>query len=341
MKFKKIVLTQEQLAEMKKQKLSLAQYLETLDPATEYPDTKLDAFERQLAAHGIVLRGPNSTSLAVVYDPENRYLFPEIIDRTVRTALQVGMNKLSLADIVSVETGIDSGVIAGLSFDMDDLASSDVKQKRVTEKGKFPVVSISLSSKVVKLRKYGRAIEITDEAKRRISLNYLALMIQAIVTQWMQDMISDAVDALQTGLVDIDTAAASTITYEDMVDLSLEFDNYDMTVVIANKVGCGQLLKDDKISNPLLSDVVKTGVWPPVLGAKLRRCNLSQLTDKVLAVDNNFGLEQITENGSYLQEQDRWINGQITEIVISKVMGFSKLFTGAVKQLNYDNSQRS
>lgn len=88
-------------------------------------------------------------------------------------------------------------------------------------------------------------------------------------------------------------------------------------------------------SRKRVTDTARTGNWGLMLGNQLKLADLSVLSDKVLSVDSRFALEQVTEKGSMIQDEERVADGQWDAIIISIVTGFGKMFDGAVKQLDY------
>ena len=79
-----------------------------------------------------------------------------------------------------------------------------------------------------------------------------------------------------------------------------------------------------------------TGHLVTPLGAKLI---VSSKVDsqKILGIDKNFALQMI-QSGEVTVEYDKVIEKQLEKAAVSMTLGFSKIFSGAVKVLNYNST---
>ena len=343
-KFKKINLELGMWEEVKRRNLqpnqpavSLTDILEELDPSSNYPDVKLDAFERQLAARGLVVRGPKSVRLDQFYDPDNIVLFPEFITREVRAGQLLGRTQCRTTDLIAAETEIDSGVYDAAILDM---AEDELSMKIVGELATFPKVTIKSATKPITLRKHGMRILESYEHARRISANLFAVFLRQVGQKMEKDMVEDALDVLINGNPGNSNAGfafnKTTLNYDNLVDFWAEFDPFESTVLVAPKAGVTGILKLQEFKDAMVGfDFQRTGNLITPLGNEFRRHDTSLLTNKILGVDTRSALEKVRERGASLVEADKIIRQQANEIVVSEVVGFSKILAKAAGVWDY------
>lgn len=335
--FKKVNLEKGMYQDAAEKGLTIAQILEQLDPSGNHPDSNLDAFERQLAARGLVIQGPKSISLDQFYDPDNRILFPEFINREIQAGMIMSRIQLQVADLIATTTEIDSGVYDAALLDV----GQDFHMKPIGEGAKFPKITITTTKKPVTLRKHGLKLRETYEHRRRIKANLFAVILRLIGQYLMLDMVDDAVDVEINGNSGNSNAASTpavgtAISYDKLIDFFFAFDPYEANLLAAPIAGLKAILKLSEFKDPLVGwDFQKTGNLVTPMGMVMRKHNTTALTDKLLGIDKRFSLEQVTERGSYLTETDKLIDGQWNEIAISLVTGFSKIIADSAQVWDY------
>lgn len=336
MDFKKVALEKGMYKDAFEAGITFSQYLEKTDPSGNYPDSKLDAFERQLSARGLVIRGPKSVSLDQFYDPDNLVLFPEFIDREVRAGMVSGRVQCQVDDLIATTTEIDSGVYDAALIDM----SKDFHLKLVGEGTDFPLITVSTQKKPVSLRKHGIRLRETYEHRRRIKANLFAVVLRLIGQYMQKDMVEDALNVLINGNTGNSNAAfahaVTALSYDNLIDFWAEFDPYESGVIVVPKAGLTGILKLSEFKDAFVGfDFQRTGNLITPLGMNMKRHDTTQLTSKVLGVDKRNALEAVNERGSYLVEADKIISNQTNEIVISIVKGFSKIIGSAAGVWDY------
>jgi len=343
--FKKLDLDFDIYSECKKRELSLTQLLEEKDPSGNYPEMKtldgrslkLDAFERQCAARGLAISGPNAAKLESFYEiPGNRTLFPEYINRNVRIGQLMSSRSARVADLIATESSIDSGVYQTATAD----GSGDFSLKRVGQGTPLPTVTIVIGEAPITLAKYGRMMKATYEYLRRVKVNVFGILLQFIGMQMEIDQAAIAVDVLINGNTGNNNAAASddvassgTLTYLDYETFLLKFGMFDAQIWIVSMARAAAILDMDEFKEPLLFQFPRTGEMVSPFGKQMK-LNEGVGDDAVLGVDNRFALEKVTENGSSLTEAEKLIDTQWQQIAISEVVGFSKIFANAARVLN-------
>lgn len=316
--------------------ISFTELLEELDPSGNHPGCNLDAFQRQLAARGLVVHGPRSITLAEFYDPANIVLFPEFIVREVRAGMVLGPNQLMVSDMIGLSTEIDSGV-----YDAAYLNEAEVKDNaKIGEGADFPVFDIKTDNKSIKLGKTGFMLRETYEHRRRIRVNKLAVFIRHQARQMEKARVEVGLDVSINGNTGNNNAAfshaATGLNYNNMVDFWGEFDPYASDLLAADKAGILATLKLSEFKDPEAGfNFQRTGQMVTPVGNMLKRHDSTLLADKVLGMDSNMALELVTERGSNIVEAEAVIRNQTNEIAVSEVFGFARMFAPAAGVWDY------
>lgn len=342
MKVKKLNLEKGMYDQAKLKGQSLAEFLEELDPTAEYKGSgaeKLDAFERQLLAYGLKVKGGDACLVADFFKSgASSVLFPEFVSRNVRLGMGRGKFEATLDEIAATTTQVDSGKYEGIEFDIDN---SDVSHKRTAEGAIFSKIVGKTKEKAISLVKIGRRIEASYEALRRVKANVLAVTLQATGVQLGRDLVAEGVSVLINGdgntnpAVDVGIANTGTLTYADLLKLELEFgEGFESMLWLGDKTTIKKVMGLAEFKDALIaSDWLTSGEPQTFFGNKLR-INSGVGADIVLAIDPSAALEVLEEKGGSLVETDKLIDKQIENTVISKVVGFNKLFTGASRYLD-------
>lgn len=342
MKVKKLDLEKGHYQEAKNNGLTFTEYLETLDPVQEHqgtPAEKLDAFERQLAAHGLKIGSGNACLAADFFKTSSStVLFPEFVSRNVRLGMGRGKFEATLDEIAATTTPVDSGKYEGIEF---DLATSDIGHKRTAEGAQFSKIVGKTKEKAINIVKIGRRIEATYEALSRVRANVLAVTFQAIGVQIGRDLVSEAIYTLINGdgnsnaASDVGIASSGTLTYADMLKLELSFDEgFESRLLIADKATMTKIMGLAEFKDALVANEWLKNGMPQTPFGNMLRINSGVAADVILALDPSSALELLEERGGSLVETDKLIDKQIENTVIAKRLGFNKLFTGASKLLD-------
>lgn len=316
--------------------ISFTEFLEEMDPSENYQNCKLDAYQRQLAARGLVVNGPRSINLAEFYDPANIVLFPEFIVREVRAGMVLGSHQLMVSDMVGLSTEIDSGVYDAAYLD----ESADYEQKKIGEGADFPVLDIKTDNKSIKLSKYGFMLRETYEHRRRIRANKLGAFLRFAGMKLEKSRVELAVDVAINGNAGNSNAAfAHTDTglnYDNIVEFWAEFDPFDSNLMVADKAGMTSILKLAEFKDAQAGfNFQRTGNMVTPLGNMLKRHDTTLLANKLLGLDNSMSVELVTERGADMVEAESIIKNQTNEIAVSQVFGFAKMHKDAAGIWDY------
>lgn len=345
--FPKIDITLSTFDEMKRRGInSLTKFLEQQDSSYNYKPMQvgskliwLDAFERQLLLRDLVVSGPDSVELDAFYSTENRFLFPEFINRNILMGALLSEIDLVVSDLVGpgAEVEIDSQTYESAIV---KAADQNAKLADVKEGSAFPVINIVHADREVRLKKFGGAIKSTYEILRRIRANIFALTLQFIGMQYEKDQADMALDVCLNGNTgnsnsapNTNTAVTGTLAFSDMVRWRLKFRPFGQMLLVASETRGGDIMLMEEFKDPVAGfNYQGTGEPISPFGKKLR-LNDSIGNTKLAGVDNRFSLEKLTEKGGSITETDKIINGQWNEIVFSNYIGFSKMYAEATRVL--------
>jgi len=299
-------------------------------------DTELDAYERQLAAHGLKITGKQVSLVEDFYKTSaSTVLFPEYINRQVRIGMEKSRNECMIDDIIASTFTINSGSYESIYGTIDD---DETGARRVGEAAEFPVIIITVGEKPIKLRKIGHKVMLTYESIRRMAINRLNAHFQLIGARLRRNKVAWAIDVLINGDGNTNPAGIydhPILDYDGLVDFDFEFTDFAPTVYIATSAGAKAILKLTEFKDPQAGfNYQKTGQMVSPMGVTLRQ-HSAVAADSLIGVDKSSALEMAMETGASLIETERVIDQQFEKAVISEVVGFSKIYTAAAKVWDY------
>ena len=333
-------------------KQSISQFLENKYPTPE--GEKLDAFQRALKQENIFTKsiydkGVVASEMQAFYrTEESRFLFPEYIARTVREAV---VQDTMLPYLIGVFTTIDSDTYR--TFYVDDQPEKQ-GLKRITEAAELPRVAIKGREQVVKIYKFGRAIEASYEVLRRMKIDMLALHLRRIAMQVAKDKVEEILDVIVNGdgnnnkapVIKSSTlvSGATDITAEVFLRFLMEFEEFPCNTLIADKTGFINIVLAE-LPNLSAVDVLKILAQGTSVGINLADPQMPTgavrlfwhkdvAADKIVGINNQFAIEQVTEAGSDIYESDRFIQRQTEILTLSETNGYAKIFPESTKVLH-------
>jgi len=342
--------------------MTLSMFLESQDPTPE--GNSLDAFERLMKEAGILTKSIGeknifSSKVETFYRTnENKILFPEYVARTlVQSMTEFPIFKY----LVAQRTPIDSNVYKASYLDFGDPKNKKAtKMKRVTEAADLPVAKLKLGESAITLYKYGRAVEASYEALRRMSLELFNKHIDRIGVEAADNKIVEILGVIKDGdgngnaapthkISELDSAATTTITRTAWIKFLLKFYPYSCDTVVANEDGLIQILEvlypkfevagkmDELLANGLN---VKTTL-PQGLVANTTLL-YSPYVEKIGTKEAIYGInrgntiEEIFEVGSSISEADKFIKNQTQILTVSENSGFRKIFADGARILTIE-----
>lgn len=365
--------------------VNFSRWLEEQDPSEGYNDG-LDAFERQLALRGITTqsdpeRGFYADEFRAFEDhgEAGRVLQIEYLARQYRKvahnarsvlssdtstvgsmmrpyvdAAQARMDQIApaipLNELIAFRTAIDSNVYRALYLHDDE---QEYRMVRVGETAEIPGATLTQGERPVDLYKYGRRLDISYEAMRRVPIDTVAFYVARMAVQAEVDKVSTVLNVITNGdgnpntaaevinLSDLDSAAGGKLTLQAWLAFKLKFRNpYQLThELVREDIALQQLLLDTGNGNTRLAELSGTfGGFVPMndqFAGNVRFGVLDEAPeDKIVALDSRFAIEQITEIGGTINESKRWIEKQVDTLVFTEVEGYAVVDDKAAKVLD-------
>lgn len=344
------------------QDMTLSMLLESLDPATE--GSGLDAFERLMKEAGILTKTVRDKNIfsskvdAFYRTNENKILFPEYVARTLVQA----MTEFPIFNyLVATRTPIDSNVYKASYLDWDDADNKKaVEMRRVTEAADLPLARIKLGDTAITLYKYGRAVEASYEALRRMSLELFERHINRIGTEAANNKVSEILTVIKDGdgnsnaapkhkAKDLDSSFSAALTKTAWIKFLLKFYPYGCDTVVANEDGLLQILEvlypastvASKMDELLAKGLNVSTTLPQDLVVNttlLYNPDIDKISNKeaIYGLNRSNTIEEIFEVGSTISEADKFIRNQTQILTISENSGFRKIFKDGARILTLE-----
>jgi hypothetical protein len=326
--------------EAKRLGMSYTDYLAKLERDKGYEPVgaaaELDAFERQLAAHDIIVRGNASLVDAFYATKQSSVLFPEYISRQVSLGMTWGKWAVALEDVIAATdtlTGTAVAQIPALDFDKEK-----TKASKVAEGASFPTATITFKDRSIKLGKVGVKFGATYEVLRRMKLPVLNIFLQRIGYQIKKQKTELALLVLKDGDGNAGSAAATsnaggTWTYAQYVKFVLSAEEgHEFTHVCMNGSFLQDMLTDTTNfpqfqSRGILERFLETGELVDFLGVKWTTHGKMD-SETMMAWEKFTSLIAYSEAGANLVETEKVIGQQLENSVISEMIAYGKSFNG-------------
>lgn len=321
---------------------------------------EITALQHIFAAHGIRTKGERASKGGVFTRGDSHYvegaevLFPAFVTESYQTpdipfrevqepqrwvdqSQRQPRNRVTLDDIVNARVSITgdtykAGVIERGSED-------DLDPARVTEGADLPLYTIKTAEHSIKIYKYGGRVRASYEYLRRTPLNLVGRTIAGIARREEIRKMRAALEVAVNGDGNSNpainknngNAAAWRVTDFDLIEAEMSDYDREPAMFVADKA---TLLAIRALRVPA-SGIAMTPAQAAMYGnpyitpsgVPLRFAPTSSIldgSDKLLTWGIGDGLEQVTENGSIIQEADRFIANQTQEFTISENVGFAK-----------------
>lgn len=247
-----------------------------------------------------------------------------------------------LASMVAMETGVPTDV-----FKHVFIADSPTRQRmrRVAERSEMPTVQLTVADHSNTTYKYGVAMEISDEAVRRVALDMIRFTVAKVAAQRMLDKQADATAILIAGdgnsstaatvynLTTLDSGATpGTPTAKGILAWLSTFEQlgYTPTMALATQATkiAVQLANYGTANHPLfalsgaLSAALAGGSNPQEVVMPPLFTSPDVTSNYLLGFDASQALGMAFETGAAKTETDRYIKSQTNVIAISDVTGF-------------------
>jgi len=245
---------------------------------------------------------------------------------------------IPLSELVAMSTGINGDTYRSFYLTYD---ATNLRQYRVGESADIPVATIVGATREVSLKKYGRGISISYEARRRMRIDKLAFYIQWMAVQTEIDKVASALDVLILGdgnsgtaattsnLTTLDaTATAGTLSLKGWESFKMLFESpYILTTALMQKAVALQLILLDTGSANIPLPTVRLADTLTMINQLAEGVRYGYTSDapalKIVGLDKRVALEMITEIGADIAEMERAAKNQTETLYLSEVMGFA------------------
>lgn len=257
--------------------------------------------------------------------------------------------------VIARTTPIDRDSYTAYYMSNNDLPEDQLRLVRIAEGAEMPRVKLAGGQHSIRLRKFGRVIEVTYESLRRLPIDVVAFHVARIAVQAERDRVAAALNVMINGdgnpgtaaetvsLTSLDPAApAGTLTLPAWLAFKMRFKNpYFPTTVLVNEDAALQLmlLNVGNANIPLASLPAAAGnmALTPINPALREGLALGWLDEvpanAIVAFDNRLAVERIVEIGSDISEVERWTTRQTQTLTLSENDGFAVIDSAATKIL--------
>lgn len=261
---------------------------------------------------------------------------------------------IPLSEVVRGTLGVDTPDVR-LHY-LTQPSAAEIRRVRVAESAELPRAKITSGARTLRLRKFGRALEASYEALRRQRIDWLATQIQQMAIQSQVDEVAVALGVAVSGdgnagtaatnynLTTLDPAAtAGTLTVKGWLAFRLKFINpYALTAAFAREDMALQLeLLTTGSANILLAQAGPIGgfgrPFVPMNQSLADGVRLGITDDApanvIVGMDARFAVDRYVENGSGVNEAERWITRQVEVMTMSENSGMAIFDAQSVRTL--------
>jgi hypothetical protein len=238
----------------------------------------------------------------------------------------------------------------------DTATQASAHMKRVGEYGSVPAMRITGSDQAIHVQKYGRKLQASYEAMRRMSLDLISWAVRYIAAVADNDKFLHALDVLVNG--DGNSGTAATNTNGSTLDAAaggvqtlkmwlgwgmLWRRPHQANVVIGRDAAIVSLLLlnagSANIPPSALANaagaVGQISLARPIYGGMVAINEATAPANKLVGFDNRYTLEMVMEAGSNIVETDRIIGQQYEEVVLTETLGWDIMTLGQNRTLAY------
>lgn len=272
------------------------------------------------------------------------WLLPAFIDTRLRESIG-GSDMLSY--VVNSTVGVDGLSVVAASLDLvnDETNKKNIMKSRVAEGADLPLAVIKLGEQALAMYKHGRAVQATYEALQYMRVDLFSKTIDAIANDVAKQQLGNAINVLVNGdgnnnrAAEIETAAADTITYDDILNVMTTFmdkSGLPITTVIAGKKFFDQIFKMTFDADKMAGADYRFAISTPQFSAQNvnliydNRVPQSGGKDIAIFLNSDMALVKYVANGSNIREMANNIRNQTRLGTISEISAFSKFNKDAV-----------
>ena len=266
----------------------------------------------------------------------NEWLFPAWLETTIRESAY-GQNILFY--LCDTTIPIDGNIVRSATLDMLSKENKpNVKKARVSEGADLPLAKIRIGDKAISLWKHGRAIEMTYEAVRRMRIDLFNKHMNAIVSDIAFQGMDDAIDVLQNGDGNKNSATKIATLANDAALTAEALNGALIDYWMANHFAADTLVMGAdhfKILMGMTFDPSLTGgasarftFNAPQIGTQninILCADVPQIGSKnvIMLANKSNSLIRYQENGSNIQENQNFARNQTQLLTVSENSGYA------------------
>lgn len=330
----KLDITRDTYLEAEARGLTLTELLETDDYDPSPHQSPLDAFERQLAVHGIRVGGSNPVTVELFYRGAPA-LLPEFMLREIRRGQQM---RPELNTLVGSSSRVQGNRYT--PFDVNATATDTRWSMRpVGDGANVPALLVTERLHSIDVPDYGLALKASYKALRHRTTTQFKVLLWYIGYRMQVDKLALLVDVLINGDGNgnpadvIDTALSGTLDYADLVAFWSELHPFEMNTLICARDKITTILTMNEFKDPAAGfRFQSTGELVSPLGSQLVRSDAVD-SDLVIGLDKRFAAEEVLTQPLTV-EYDKIIEQKFEEAVISESVAYAKVIPDAVKVLD-------
>lgn len=269
--------------------------------------------------------------------------YPLQLRSTVDTREGVPSEIVTLDDLVDTTTGVDGSGYRAARIDEPDYDSYQLR--RVAEASDMPLYTINTSEQSVNVYKRGGRVRTSYEVLRRVKLPVLQLTFDAIAEGERRGSVKEALDVITNGdgngngmVLNTTQPADWTLQAIDEYRLRLAVGGRSIRLYVGDLTEVLRVLalrypQANQALTPDQLGMYGVGMRAPD-GRPLRVAPAGSVLDNsklLLAIGR--GLERVVENGSQIQETQKFIRNQTQEWTMSINEGFAKPFANSAQAI--------
>ncbi|MBD3297423.1 MAG: hypothetical protein GF341_02125 [candidate division Zixibacteria bacterium] len=327
-------ITRDTYLEAEARGLTLTELLETDDYDPSPYESPLDAFERQLAVHGVRVGGSNPVSVELFYRGAPA-LLPEFMLREIRRGQQM---RPELNNLVGSSSRVQGNRYT--PFDVNATATDTRWSMRpVGDGANVPALLVTERLHSIDVPDYGLALKASYKALRHRTTTQFKVLLWYIGYRMQVDKLALLVDVLINGDGNsnpaevIDTAVSGTLDYADLVSFWSDLHPFEMNTLICSKDKITTILTMSEFKDPTAGfRFQSTGELVSPLGSQLVRSDAVD-SDLLIGIDKRFAAEEVLTQPLTV-EYDKIIEQKFEEAVISESVAYAKVIPDAAKVLD-------
>ena len=352
-----VKVTQEDIIQATAQNKTLSAYLNEREKNNEaLKATGLDAFDAALLSQGIIVRGnekmniQSSSMEAFFVTSESRLLFPEFMVRTIKqsifaqpiTQYLIGETQTITGDTMRQPVLDLKGTGIGVKN------RKALRKRRVAEAANIPVASIKLADQAISIYKYGLGTKASYEVLRRMTIDMFRKHVELIGQFAAYDEVEDIIDIIIKGDGNNNPAPVFKRSelnangeegvLDDTTVLKFLIKLYPInidTVIVGEDlfIQLTSTLSDTRVMNgitPYIPFEMPQGIFKGLTVIYSPEVSKSSNgKEQVIGLNRSMAIRKIIEQGSMIQESQRFANDQTQAMYMTENAGFGKIYDEA------------